>query len=523
MGMNLPVIESVPEATHVVTSPKEGWRPWMVGAGFAVLFGVTTWFLVFAPQGSPLYGDVAGSERHVRSEGALTIAYDQPLSTYEPTVSDVVTRGYLANTYEGLVRFDRNLTPEPALALSWGMLSDQEWQFKLRPGILFHDGSAFTAEDVVSSLDRAREHADSESAVLTESIRSVTEVDALTVKIRTVTPDILLLNKLTLIPMVSSSLGVHVTQPVGTGPYAFVSATADQWVFSRFQSYWGALPSFPELRLRSIPDKVKRYEALLSGEVDVLSQVAPVFVGPLLDQNFLVASQPGLEVSFLKFNAELPNGSVRSRAVREALLYALDPVALVRMAGGYAQPIGQFVSRGVFGYAPALDPFPYDPERARRLIASVGEGMVVTLDLPRGLKTLGDYVSAQWTAVGLRPNVVYHEDEAYAEVVRSGKSEVLFAGWRSPLGDASDFFTSLVHSKESEGASNVELDRSIENMARTTSESLRVEQLHTLMDTVVNEVVWGVPLFESDTLVGLRSDLQWEPRVDNLILAADFY
>lgn len=513
-------------------SKATGRVDWIVGAVFALLILLVAYLLFFVTADTPLFGNVQEVEKTVREYGALTVAYDQPLLTYEPTVSDLTTRGYLTNIYEGLVRFDSTLSIEPALALSWGMLDDLTWQFKLRPDVLFHDGSTFEARDVVSSIDRARSHPDSEVQNLVSSIRDVVVVDDLTIHLKTSYPDPTLLNKLTSLFVVSSTAPSRMVTPSGTGPYVFSNVEGEAvWKFVRNSNYWGKMPAYLTLVLMSVPDKFQRYEGFLAGKIDVMAQVPPVFVDPLLAQDYKIASQPSLEVNFLLYGWVRADSPFRRRELRDALRYIFDPAQMSKLTGGYARPIGQFVSRGVFGYHPDLDPFPYDLERARALVASVGKNIPVRLDLPRGLESLGDYAEQQLSAVGLSPIVTYWDPAIYSERVVSGESDFYFFGWRSDLGDAGDFFDKMVHSATLDGRygvlnngrySDLALDRRIESMDRNLLEAPRLEAMQDLMDFVVNDAIIGVPLFETDTLIAIQPDLNWDPRVDNLILAADF-
>ncbi len=502
---DLPPIHS----EHVVRAPSHRFTVAVTAVVFLALITAVSWFL-FREEGTPpLFSDLQQSEQLSKTYDTLTVAYDQPLSTYEPTASDIVSRGYLVNIYEGLVRFDRNLNVEPALALSWGMVSDTVWQFKLRPNVLFHDGSSFEASDVVASVERAK----------IDSIDRVQAVDDLTVRFYTREPDPILPNKLTLLFMVPAALPDAVRSPVGTGPYAFDRREGDTLHLTRFAGYWGDKPPFPKAELQSVPDKFKRYESFLAGEIDVLAQVPPVFVEPLLMQQYLIASQPSLEVHFLMFGWKNPESALRHRELREALRYAFDFKELERLAGGFAHPAGQFVSRGILGYNPALDPVPYDLEKARGLLRGLPENLSLTVDLPEGVEAFGAYIEQQLKTIGIQPAITFWAAEKYQDHIFSGRSEVFFFGWRSELGDAGDFFTNLVREHYADNG----VGELIAAMERNVFESLRAEQLQKLMATVVEEEIIGVPLFETDVLVGIQPTIEWEPRIDNLILASDFH
>lgn len=496
----------------------------IVGAVFFVLIGVTC-AAMFTVNSSYLYGDVANSEKAIRTSGALTIAYDQPLSGYEPMAMGAYERGYLANVYEGLVRFDRDFNLEPALALSWGMLDDEIWQIKLRSGVKFHDGSDFGAEDVIFSVERAQTSPNSTLQDLVQHIIEVKEVQDGVIQIKTDKPDPILLNKLTLLSIIPAETEDTVTVPIGTGPYVFLRATDDEWQFARFDEYWGLAPSFPELNIRYIPDKLDRYEAFVSREVDVLGQVPPVFVEPLLEQGYKVASIPSLEVHFFMFDSKGEDSIFRHEEVRKAVAYGLDVPSLTKMASNFATPASQFVSRGVFGYNSDLEPYFYDLTAAAKFLRNLGKtGLETTLDLPEGLEGLGDYVIQKMADVGLKVNVKVWPAADYQELIRSGGSDFYFLAWRSDTGDATSFFTNVVYSKgDLNGGNFVDqgVDELIENVEQNVLESTRLDQLQELAE-LINEKTIGVPLFETDSLIGVSPELMWEPRMDNLILANDF-
>lgn len=491
-----------------------------------VLMGVaaTGVFLFYGNLSTPLFTDATQSDRLVREEGTLTLVYDQPLTTYEPTVSGVVQRQYLANVYEGLVRFDRDFNLEPALALSWGMVDEITWQFKLRPNVTFHDGSTFDANDVVASLERAQTHANSGLTALVDRIQTVRVVDPLTLHMVTDEPDPTLLSKLTVVPMVPEELDDRVPTPIGTGPYAFVRQVGEEeWQFERFESYWGAAPSYPLLAIRSISDKFERYEAFVAGEVDVLAQVPPVFVDSLLTMGYPIASFPSLEVSFFLFDTQDEGSPFRYPELRQALRQTFDPTELAALTSGYAHPVSQFVSRGVFGYNSQLVAPSYDLESARALAADYVGRMDIQLDLPVGMEALGDYVEAQLEAIDLDTRVEYWPLADYQARIEQGESDFFFLAWRSELGDAGEFFQGVVHSETNHRYANTAVDAQIEAIDRNVLQSVRLEDLQSLMAYVVEEDILGIPLFESDTLVAIQKDLSaWEPRMDNLILAADF-
>jgi len=501
-------------------------------AFFVVALGVLSYALFAHGESSVLLGDITSGPTISRDE-TLSIAYAEPLTTYEPTAVDVVLRQYLSNCYEGLVRFDRDFNLEPALALSWGMLDDTTWQFKLRPNVVFHDGSAFDAGDVLASFERAQSHPDSKLTTLLSGIESVKKIDPLTVTISTEEPDPLLVSELTMLFMAPSELSDEVEKPIGTGPYKFAETVGpDNWSFDRFSDYWGEAPTFSSLLLSYIPDKFERYRAFSNNEVDVLAETPPVFVDVLLQSGYPVASLSSLEVDMLGFGMKGENAPFQSRDLREAVVHALSLEELLTFTSGYALSPTQFVSRGVLGYNPDIENASYDLKAAKALVADFTTPIPVKLDLPEGMSALGTYIQTQLNLIGFQVIVTYWSSEEYATQIAKGESDLYFLGWRSELGDATDFFTHLVHSQTADGRygamnyggySDSGIDTLIERLEKDLLESRRQQEMAELMKLLVEEEVFAVPLFEPKTLVVSQKDVSFEPRLDNLLLASDFH
>lgn len=501
-------------------------------AFFMIALGALSYVLFANGESSVLLGNITSGPTISRDE-TLSIVYAESLPTYEPTAVDVVLRQYLSNCYEGLVRFDRDFNLEPALALSWGMLDDTTWQFKLRPNVVFHDGSAFDAEDVLSSFERAQSHPDSKLTTLLSGIESVKKIDSLTVTIQTEEPDPLLVSELTMVFMTPSELSDEVEKPIGTGPYVFVGTDgSDHWSFDRFLNYWGSAPTFSSLLLSYIPDKFERYNAFSGNEVDVLAETPPVFVDALLQSSYSVASLSALEVDMLGFGMKGDNAPFQSQDLREAVVYALSPEELLTFTSGYALSPTQFVSRGVLGYNPDVEMASYDLKVAQALVGKSATPIPVKLDLPEGMSALGTYIQTQLNLIGFQVTVTYWPLEEYSAHIAKGESDLYFLGWRSELGDATDFFTHLVHSQTADGRygamnyggySDSGVDTLIERLEKDLLESRRQQEMAELMKLLMEKEVFAVPLFEPKTLVVSQKDVSYEPRLDNLLFASDFH
>lgn len=463
----------------------------------------------------------------------IAIGYALPFSSLEPTLFDPVTRSRLVDVYEGLVRTDRNLKIQPAIALTWGLLDPLTWEFKLRPGVIFHNGKPVTAQDVVASVDRALHFSGSQLTNLLNTIDRLEIINADIIHIKTKKPDPLLLNKLAVTFIFPQQIK-NFEQPIGTGTYAVQSTDKDNIVLKRFDAYYGPKSYFPEIILRTIPNKRDRLRALREGQVHMLADVPPAAVAELRKDSFLIASVPSLEVNFLMFDLE--NSLFKDKNARLAFAAAINHKNFVDIAGGFARPVGQFVSSGVFGFNPELLSSAFNIEAARKKITSafpdVSQKLSVTLDYPEGLDIVGEYLQAGLQEIGvdleLRP---LSYADLQAKIVE-GASSFYYSGWRSELGDASDFLQAVAHSQDKSGTfgrfngshyANKRLDLIIEKSQEDLNPKTRLKALQEAMKILIEEDVIGIPLFEADTLFAYHKKLHFEPRVDGYIYLSEIY
>ncbi|MBT4384524.1 hypothetical protein HOD30_02125 [Candidatus Peregrinibacteria bacterium] len=479
---------------------------------FFLLLGLTVVFSACTPE-----PDLYFSEE-------ITIAYAEPLSSYSPLSYEAKDRKYLANIYEPLVSFDKSFNTKTALAIGWGRLDDNTWDFRLRKGVVFHDGSNFDADDVIYSLNLARQDEVSDLGSLLSSIVRVEKTGLHRVEIETSTPDPLLLNKLTNV-YISPEDYSHFDLPVGSGAYKFASTKGPVLTLNRFDSYWGSAPFFPVVNLLFEPDPIKRVQALSSGEIDVLANVPPQFVGDLKAANFHVHSFPSLELSFLMMNSELLLGN---DDLRDLLWAALRNNYAQLLGGGYLLPSGQFAASGILGYLPSFEGRKQDLKLAAELSADF-EGLELDLDVPVGLEIFAKLVKEDLKPFGVNINVVSHPIGEFEDIALSGQSELYFFGWKYDLGDVADFYESVVHTSDGKyGAfnginySNSSLDALIEDVSVLHDLDARRDHFRQIADVLMEDRVI-LPLFESSLLYSFSPDIFWDIRLDGQILASEIF
>ena len=453
---------------------------------------------------------------------SLSVGYFFAPDTLEPTVQMSTTRERINNVYEALVRPDENLKMRSSLALSWGLLDDYTWQFKLRKGVIFHDGSSFDADDVLASFERARYWETSEMKDLLAGVDEVEKVDDFTVNFHTKLPEPLLLQKLSLLLIVPDELvNEALEKPVGTGPYQFVNWSGGEQLMKlkRFDDYWGKRPKFTEVNLLSRFDKSERVGLLLGGMVDLLSNVPVDGVATVEDAGFKIATAPTLEVAFLIYNFD--SKVLDGVEARKAVNLALDRDKFVDLLGRFSSPADQYVSSGVFGYNPRVEAHRYDLEGARELAEEAGLiGKTVQFHIPKELGILGDFLRSNLGKLGVDVLVSFMEVDEYYQNLNDGVADIYFLGFKSGLGDSGDFFNTVLAEDGEFNFISYENERA-QYLIKSAKVELDVEKrrdyLQELMAIVTEEDAIGLPMYEGETIYAFNAKIEFQPRLDNVI------
>jgi peptide/nickel transport system substrate-binding protein len=330
----------------------------------------------------------------------VTIGRATEQNSLDPLFSDLGNDVATAeNMFDSLIRFDSKLRIHPALATSWKLVDPLTWEIKLREGVKFHDGSAFTAADVAYSLKRARNVPNSPGPLssFVRSVKDVEIVDPHTIRVHTDTPVPLLMDLIGRIFIVPSALGLLVTSEDfnagramnGTGAYRFKTyLPGDRVVMEANPAYWGGKPEFETVTLRFLANPAARSAALLSGAVDVIEQIPPSDIGVFQNRAdaklfsavstrmVYVAMDQGRDDSpFItdKDGKPLPKNPLKDRRVRLALSKMINRTALTeRVLAGAGEPAGQIVPDGMGGYDASLKPVALDLPGARKLLTEAG-------------------------------------------------------------------------------------------------------------------------------------------------------
>jgi peptide/nickel transport system substrate-binding protein len=340
-----------------------------------------------------------------------------PIDTFLLNWSTVAT-----SVFEGLVDRNNDLELNPGLAESWEYLDDTTLQFKLREGVQFHNGEPFNADAVKFTFDRllGEEGAKGPQQSNYTSIDHVEVVDENTVNFILKSKDPVLITKLAgygaviIPPKYYQEKGDEYfnSHPVGTGPFEMISYEPDsKVVLEKNENYWKeGLPKLDQVTFRFIPESSTRLAELQTGAIDIMKKVEVSQVQTAQETSFLNLVDVGTPTVYsLRFDTS--KDPVDDVKVRQAINYAIDTKAIIEeILGGYGNPISTFQSELSFGNNPDLEPYPYDPEKAKALLAEAGvkEGTELDVYIPGDdatFKEIVQVVAFYLEEVGLKLNI----------------------------------------------------------------------------------------------------------------------
>ena len=465
------------------------------------------------------------------------------------------------NVFDTLIAQDNRQRLQPALALSWTAVGPTTWEIRLRPGVLFSDGMPFTADDVVFSLERAPSVPNSPSsfAMYSKSVAQAVAVDPTTVRIETRGPAPMLPNDLSALSIVSRRAAAGRTTAdfdrldaaIGTGPFRFTAWTRGGALeLARNEHYWGPRPAWDHVTIRPITNGAAREAALLSGDVDLIDQVPADDVATLRkDGRVGLFSTESNRLIFILLDSDrdqspgvvdaagapLPHNPLRDRRVREAISLAVNRDALVaRLLNGQGTPAGQLLPPGFFGTSTTLKPPPFDPARARQLLADAGvpKGfglqLVATNDrYPKDVE-IAQAVAQMLSRVGIAARV----DTMPAAMLFTRGSRLEFSamvlGWIAASGEVTSPMIALLATYDADRGfgssnrgrySNPAFDRLLAEGLQTLDDGRRAAVLAEAAELAMKDVGL-VPLYFLVNTWAARKGFEYDARSDEATVAA---
>ncbi|WP_264715540.1 ABC transporter substrate-binding protein [Limobrevibacterium gyesilva] len=491
----------------------------------------------------------------------LRWANDGDVGAMDPyTRQETVQLSFLSNIYEPLVRWNRDLKLEPALAVSWEQTSPTVWRFKLRDGVKFQDGTPFTADDVVFSFGRILAPSSLMRAPM-GPVKEIRKVDAHTIDIETKLPDPILLQELTnffimskawceahnaTVPVqieASKEENFAVRNAMGTGPFRLVLREPDRrTVVERNPDWWDKpLHNLDRVEFSVIGSAATRVAGLLSGELDMIYTVPPQDMDRLAKTPGLKLWQTNeLRTVFLGMDQsrdELLKSDVKGKnplkdvRVREAFALAIDePAIAARIMRGQAHPTWEMWGPGINGYNAALDKRPaVDLARAKQLLAEAGypNGFRITLDCPNDRyvndEAICTAVVSMMARIGMKVDLNAQTKSKHFGEINPPKNNTSFymLGWTPATYDAHNALYALVGSPNGQRGevndgrySNPTIDALIDKISVETDQAKRNAMIDDTIKIMQKDVAY-IPLHQQVIVWASKANVDLAQMPDN--------
>ncbi len=482
------------------------------------------------------------------------------LSLDPHSFNEAIQLSFLNNVFESLATRGKDLKIGPSLATSWSAVSPTTWRFELRRNVRFHDGSPFTADDVVFSLERARGEGSDVKPQLA-SVKTVRKVSEFSVELDTSAPNPILPELLTNILMMSKTWceANQATKPVdrrkgvenaasfktnGTGPYRVRERQPSaRTVLARNLQWWNKHESnVDEVIFLPIENNATRVAALLSGEVDVIDPVPlPDMPRIAASSSLQVVENPELRVIFLGFDQkrdQLLNSSVKGKnpfkdkRVRQAFYQAIDIDTIkTRIMRNSAFPTGGMVANGIRGYTPDMkNRLAYDPEVSKRLLADAGYpgGFEVGMNCPND-RYVNDAEVCQAVAsylarVGIKIALQVESKATYFPKALKREVSFFMLGWTPAAYDAHNLlFTVLATPSGTQGSwnfgaySNPKLDELTTKIQSEINPDQRNAMVKEALD-IHSQDIGHIPLYQQTLVWAMKKNINAYQRADGFML-----
>ncbi|MFO8059236.1 MAG: ABC transporter substrate-binding protein [Bacillota bacterium] len=452
-----------------------------------------------------------GGEQQVADDQHIIIATNNDPPTFDPAKSNDGASILVWNQiYDTLVAYDyENNELVPAIAEDWEAIDDTTVRFYIREGIKFHDGSELTAEDVAFSIDRLIDpDTASPAAYLLNVIEDITVDDEHTVTFTLQKPYAPTLYHFT---HPSSSIVSkarveaegedHFEEPMGTGVFKFESySRGDRVVLVRNEDYWDGAPKPERVTIRIIPEDSTQVAEIEAGGVHVAFNIPTHEVARLEETpDVYIVESLGYGIVGLVLN--LQREPLENVKVRQALNYAIDRTSIVEdVDSGFGQPASQLLAPTVFGHHPDLEPYPYDPDKSRELLAEAGypdgfEASILVWNMDRYVR-FAEVIQAQFADVGVDVELDVIEFGAALERGYEGDFDMTTMQWGTTTLDGDYTMYPLLHSDNWGQAgnwgcySNEEVDELIYQAQVNPDPEVRLEAYQRASEIAFEDAAW---------------------------------
>ncbi|MFW5694178.1 MAG: glutathione ABC transporter substrate-binding protein [Alkalispirochaeta sp.] len=441
--------------------------------------------------------------------------------------------------YDNLIYFNEDMELQAGLATDWELIDDTTWEFTLREGVTFHDGTEFTAEAVKANLDRIVDpELASQRAFLFTMLDEVEVVDDYTVRISTEFPFVPILSHLAhdaagiASPAALEEAGYDETEAVGTGPYKLQSwEPGDELVLERNEDFWGPAPNPDTVTFRVVPEESTRMALVERGDAHVAEILQPATMGRVeASNNMELELFDTLSLNYIGFNTEKePFDDAR---VRRAITMAINIQEMIDgiVEGAGTRAVGP-ISEAVVGFHPDLDPLPYDQEMAAELLADAGyeDGFSTTLwtnDNPTRI-AIAEIVQNNLAELNIDVEIEVLEWGAYLDQTAEGLHDMFILGWVTVTGDADYGMYALLHSSNVGAAGNRafyendEVDDYLDRGRQEADPEDRVELYQEVQEILIEDAPM-VNLYHPQWMIAVASNVSgYSHHPDNAMLIDD--
>ncbi len=484
-------------------------------------------------------------------DGTLVIGMTGDPNNLDPHGVDAMWDNTMTiNIFDPLIRKVANekgeVNFEPALAVEWEQKDAVTWILTLRKGVKFHNGNDLTADDVVFSYQRYKE---GDGKGFVRAIESVRMIDDQTVEVKTFRPYAVLVLDMSNIYISDKEYFEEVGEegilnhPVGTGPYKFVEwIKEDHITLVANPHYWGPNPSIKKVMFRPLSNDATRVAALLSGEVHLIYNLPVRDIERVMNtKNTEVIGTPGPDIMHICFDITRENtpgfkggkNPFLDKRVREAFALAIDKEAIIEhVYNGNGYLAAQLPIPGANGYVESLKPYPYDPERAKKLMVEAGyaDGFDVVWDVP-SQRYLNDGPNTQAIAgylakVGIRTELNFIPSNQYLDYIRPGDKTTMYYGASGTgKGDIGGWYNALFFTRGKQegygGAnrthySNPRVDELLIEANSTPDIEVRKKCLEEATKIIYDDYAF-IAIFQYRDNYGAAKGVNFKPRVDSYI------
>lgn len=436
----------------------------------------------------------------------------------------------LSNIFDTLLTRDENGELAPNLATEWEAIDDYTWQFKLRDDVIFHNGEKFDANSVKFSIERLIDPDFNSPISELRTVKEVNVVDDYTVNIVTSEPDPIIPNKMVVYPGVMMP-PEYVTEmgndyvaknPVGTGAYKFVSWEKDhEVVLEANEDYWKGAPEFKNLIFRCIPNQADQAAALRTGEVDFVLGISSDVAENLKDEeNLTVFSAPSIRTFYIGLDC-LSEGPLQDKRVRQAMNYAIDVQGIIdTVLGGNAQRVATIVPQQNFGYDDSIQPYEYNLEKAKELMAEAGyaDGFTIDFDADNDFLTEIQAIAGQLEQINITVNINPIDYNTMVSKMLAKEVAPMFmigiAGWTQ---DAMSNFQSYIRSdRKYTRFNNPECDEMIDILETSMDPEERQRAISRVQE-IISEEAYFIYLWQRDNICVINKNIEYNPNLIGLL------